>query len=98
MTQPIAKAKAFEWDVANLRKVQQRIDPALCELAFEGNPWVGKDMIHSASEPRWFLINRVGEQTIFIIFTRRNDCIRIISARFMHQKEYEKYEKKFNRF
>jgi uncharacterized DUF497 family protein len=82
----------FEWDEGNVHKIRKRIDQTIAELAFSGSPYVAFDDIHSREEKRWFLINRVFENYVFLIFTVRNRLIRIISARYMHRREAKKYE------
>ena len=69
---------------------------AMAESAFLGEPLVFFDGDHSAQEPRWFLMNRVGEKHVLLVFTVRNRKIRIISARFMHAKEVKKYVSKID--
>ncbi len=64
------------------------------QAAFLGEPLVWLDERHSAIEPRWFLMNRVGKRDLFLMFTVRGDKIRVISARYMHEKEVRKYGKK----
>ncbi len=87
----------FEWDTGNLHKVQKKIDLTIAELALSSSPYVAFDTFHSMNEKRWFLVNKVFEKYVFLIFTERNNTIRIISARFMHSKEVKKYEAWFTK-
>jgi uncharacterized DUF497 family protein len=87
-----AEIKEFEWDKGNLRKVTRRMSIETAEAAFIGNPRIRFDHEHSRIEERWFLINKVMEKWIFLVFTVRKEVIRIISSRFMHAKEVKKYE------
>ena len=64
------------------------------EAAFFGEPLVFFDEAHSSIEARWFLMNRVGSRHVFLVFTMRQNKIRIISARYMHEREVKKYGKK----
>lgn len=89
--------QGFEWDEGNLRKVLARMEPRVAEMAFQGSPWIGLSRKHSRFEPRWFLVNRVMGHPVFVIFTVRGQKIRVISARYMHQKEVKSYEKRFQK-
>ncbi len=87
--------KGFEWDVGNISKVQARLDLAAVEFAFQGQPYVGDDEIHSDSEKRWFLVNRIQDRYIFVVFTVREELIRVVSARYMRKREAKRYEEHF---
>lgn len=84
----------FEWDEANQDKIKKRISLKLVEAAFLGEPLIMYDAQHSHIEPRWFLINRVGDRYVVVIFTVRKNKVRVISARHMHKREIKKYAKK----
>lgn len=45
-------------------------------------------------ERRWFLMNRVGERFVSLVFTVRDNRVRVLSARYMHGKEVRKYGKR----
>ena len=87
----------FDWDEGNIRKVSERMHCSIAELAFRGRPYVKYDARHSNGEKRWLLINQVANRFVCVAFTTRNQKIRIISARFMHQKEVKQYENWFKR-
>ncbi len=42
-------------------------------------------------EPRWTSLHRMGDQQIFVVFTRRGGVFRIISIRRGHEKEFRKW-------
>ncbi len=90
----LTRMEGFEWDEGNRQKVRRRMELEEAQAAFLGEPLVWLDERHSAIEPRWFLMNRVGKRDLFLIFTVRGDKIRVISARYMHEKEVRKYGKK----
>lgn len=85
----------FEWDLGNVSKVQKRLDLAVVEFAFQGHPFVGEDIVHSDTEQRWFLVNRIQDRFVFVVFTVRKNRIRVISARFMRRREAKHYEAYF---
>ena len=54
-----------------------------------------KDDKHSEKESRWYCLGKTNQaRKLFVVFTVRNLKIRVISARDMHKKEREIYEKK----
>lgn len=87
-----SSSKWFEWDLGNIAKIQSRLDLAAVEFAFRGAPCVALGEKHSKHEKRWFLVNKISERFIFVVFTRRNERIRIVSARYMRKREAKKYE------
>ena len=71
---------------------------ATVEAVFGGELMVLPDPAHSKSEERFKAIGRTDQgRAVFVVFTfrkRRNrTLIRPISARYMHHKEIEHYEK-----
>ena len=51
----------------------------------------GYDELHSISEDRYWIIGRVYNHFIFVVYTMRGDTIRIISARLATKGEIERY-------
>lgn len=86
----------FEWDEGNSRKNEKRHGVSIVEIeqAFSNIVYVFNDDDHSAKEQRFgvyaFTFNR---RKLAIVFTRRNDAIRVIMARDMSRKEKKNYEK-----
>jgi len=89
---------AFEWDKGNREKIwiKHTITIEECEEVFQDdNVFIQEDPIHSRAEERYILIGRNKRlRYLFIAFTLRNNCVRVISARNMHKKEVFFYEKK----
>lgn len=87
----------FEWDKHNSNKIRLRhsITPTETEQAFFDDYSIFFDSKHSTSENRYQLIgkNNTGK-VLFIVFTLRNNKIRIISARSANKKERNNYGKK----
>ncbi len=87
----------FEWDEANKIKIRLRhnITTIEAEQAFFSNYSIFSDDKHSAREKRYQIVgpNNAG-QILFIVFTLRNNKIRIISARLASKKERNSYGKK----
>lgn len=89
----------FDWDGGNRGKcLKHGVSLNEIEALFSGPIAISPDLAHSTSETRFLGIGRTAEgRHVFIAFTvrRRDDAnyIRPISARYMHRKEVEQYEK-----
>ena len=89
----------FEWDDGNRAKCQKHgVSLAEIEAVFAGEHRIAPDPEHSAKEERLLAIGKGnGPRPVFIAFTLREGAdgplIRPISARYMHRKEIESYEK-----
>jgi len=90
----------FDWDEANREKCQKHgVSRAAVESLFTGaGVAVLPDAAHSRQEQRFRAIGRTRtSRAIFVVFTLRHInnevLIRPISARYMHAKEVQAYEK-----
>ena len=89
----------FDWDEGNRSKCQKHgVSPAEIEGIFHRPIAVVPDPLHSKSEERFMAIGKGDEgRGIFVVFTLRTRrgkrLIRPISARYMHKKEMDHYEK-----
>ena len=88
----------FDWDEGNARKNEKHnVSMAEAEQVFFNAPLlVLEDSKHSNQEPRFHALGKSDEKRLLhITFTLRQagEKIRIISARDMHKKEREIYEK-----
>jgi len=87
----------FEWDKHNSNKIRLRhnITPIEAEQAFFDDYSIFFDSKHSTAEKRYQLIGKSNTgKVLFIVFTPRNNKIRIISARSASKKERNNYDKK----
>ena len=90
----------FDWDGGNREKCQKHgVSVAEIEFVLTNEPRVAPDPAHSNEEERFIGIGRTAEgKAIFIAFAFRLRgevrLIRPISARYMHKKEIQAYEKK----
>ena len=90
----------FDWDEGNLKKCQKHgvtIDEI--ESVFAGTPAIGPDTAHSTAETRFLAIGKASSgRYVFLAFTWRErdgaNLIRLISARHMHAKEVQHYERR----
>lgn len=91
------KVVEFEWDKGNLDKsyLKHGITPKEAEEIFiSEESFVITDVKHSEKEERFIILGKSqARQSLFVVFTIRKNKVRIVSARRMHKKEVEKYEK-----
>jgi uncharacterized DUF497 family protein len=87
----------FEWNRGNLNKSRHKHNVFKDEaesVFLNKDSVVLPDQEHSLTEERFVIIGKSNnERHLFISFTLRKNKVRIISARRMHKKEVEKYEK-----
>lgn len=88
----------FQWDLGNIDKNLTRhgVENWECEQVFFNRPFlVLDDPKHSVSEKRWAAFGKTdAERPLVVIFTKRSDLIRIISARDMNKRERKFYHEK----
>ena len=98
------KVKDFDWNHGNKEKIKKHgINSSEIEDFFLNfNPFIFTDQMHSDFEARFIAFGKHKRRNIFVVFTFRalegSLKIRVISARYAHAKEAEKfYEKKINK-
>ena len=88
----------FQWDRGNIDKnlTKHNVENWECEQVFFNRPLlVLDDPKHSASEERWAAFGKTdSERFLVVIYTKRNNLIRIISARDMNKRERKFYDEK----
>jgi uncharacterized protein len=95
----ILQANGFNWDGGNRAKCEKHgLSIATIESLFTRPLAILPDAAHSQRERRLRAIGRTDKgRGVFIVFTLRRGgdelLIRPISARYMHKKEIEAYEK-----
>ena len=87
----------FDWDEGNLDKnwIKHQVTHIECEEVFFNLPlMIEKDIKHSKAESRYYVLGRTHQdRLIFLVFTKREHKIRVISARDANRKERKIYEK-----
>ena len=89
--------EGFEWDDGN--RIKNRIKHEVlhweCEQVFFNSPiLIQQDVKHSQCETRYYILGQTDAgRKLFIVFTIRNQLVRVISARDMSKKERYAYEK-----
>ena len=87
----------FEWDDGNKRKnwINHQVSTTEAEEAFfDTHRRLAKDVAHStAGEARSILLGKTRKgRLLFVLFTIRGKCIRVISVRDVNRKERPLYE------
>ena len=89
--------KNFEWDAGNSGKNAKKhgdSDHECEEVFYDINLKVFHDAGHSSTEARYYGLGETfSRRKVFMVFTIRNDKIRVISARDMNKKERMEHEK-----
>jgi uncharacterized DUF497 family protein len=85
----------FQWDDGNVDKnfLSHQVTKSECEQIFFNQPlFINDDDKHSEFEVRYYALGKTDEgRKLFIIFTVRENLIRVISARDMSKKEKKVY-------
>ncbi len=88
----------FQWDQGNIDKslIKHDVENWECEQVFFNRPLlVLGDPKHSISEKRWAAFGKTdADRLLIVIFTKRDNLIRVISAREMNNKERKFYDEK----
>lgn len=92
----LSKCTGFEWDEYNADKIwgKHHVTPSECEQVFFNLPLVVQgDVNHSEVEDRFYVLGQTdASRLLFLVFTVRNNKIRVISARDMNRKERRVYQ------
>lgn len=74
--------------------IKHKISVEECESAFRSKDiFIQPDLLHSNTESRFTLYaGSLEPRPLLVVFTIRNNVVRVISARRMHAKEIKLYE------
>ena len=93
----LSKTKDFDWDHGNKEKNRTKhgVTPRECEEVFINTPiFIIEDLVHSQTEQRLQVRGKTNAgRLLSLVYTMRNQRIRIISARDQSKREREFYEK-----
>jgi hypothetical protein len=96
ISEELATCIGFQWDEGNADKSLERhgVSDGECEQVFFNEPLlVAEDEAHSEGEQRCFALGQTETgRRIFVVFTIRNQLVRVISAREMTAQERRRYE------
>ena len=86
----------FEWDSGNKNKnlKKHKVSDNECEQVFFNQPFICEfDQVHSDNEPRFYALGKTdSDRRLFLVYTVRNQLIRVISAREMNRNEKKYYD------
>ena len=85
----------FEWDEGNTEKnIKHNVEDKEAEEIFlDDGKVILKDTLHSEEEERFIILGKTKkDRLLYVVFTRRKQKIRIISARDINKKEVYLYE------
>ena len=92
----LLNCEGFQWDEHNAQRIwlKHSVTPAECEQVFFNRPLLtAPDIKHSGVEHRYYSLGSTDEgRLLFVVFTVRENRIRVISARDMNRKERTEYE------
>lgn len=92
----LSKCRGFQWDEGNSEKnwIAHSVNRAECEQVFLNRPLVkAGDDSPSGRELRYYALGQTdASRRPFIVFTIRDDRVRVISARDMIRRERRVYE------
>jgi uncharacterized protein len=90
----------FDWDASNRDKnwEKHQVSNGECEEVFFNLPLLLQpDEVHSTAEARYYVLGQTNAgRRLFIVFTIRNEKIRVISARDMSKRERTIYEQAYS--
>ena len=91
----LSKIEGFEWDEGNLKHIKKHnVNYRECEEAFLNKPLIiNEDETHSQAEERLRVYGQTDKRKLlFMIFTIRNNKIRVVSARDQNKKERKEFQ------
>ena len=93
----IQRCIGFQWDKSNYPKNWEKhgVSASECEQIFFNRPLISAtDVKHSEKEQRHFAMGQTDSgRLLFVVFTIREDRIRVISSRDMNRNERKVYER-----
>ena len=90
----INNVAGFDWDEGNLLKNWERhqVTHVECEQVFFNLPLVMQPAAKQSEEERYLVLGQTSKKRRpFIVFTMREELVRVISARDMSRKERKLY-------
>jgi len=92
--------EGFQWDKGNTNKnlIKHYVNNWECEQVFFNQPLIVlEDTVHSTNEKRWAALGVTDSgRLLTLVFTKRKNLLRVISARDMSRRERQYYEKERN--
>lgn len=93
----LSEVTEFIWDKGNIDKnwIKHNVaNEEAEEVFFDDNKVTFPDILHSGKEERFRVVGKTKQRRLlFVVFTKREKKVRIISARDTNRKEMSLYEK-----
>jgi uncharacterized DUF497 family protein len=89
---------SFDWDEGNKNKnknlaLHQVTDQECEEIFFDSDKKIYKDVLHSDEEERFLVVGKTKKlRLLFVVYTKRGEKVRVISARDLNRREKHLYE------
>lgn len=87
----------FQWDKGNKDKNYEKHgvqNNEIEETFYDKNKKLFRDTVHSIQEERYRILGKTKlDRLLFVVFTIRDQKVRVISARDLNKKEVHLYEK-----
>ena len=85
----------FDWDQANIEHIaRHNLIPEEVEEALLDRQKIGTSAYQQKNEQRWAALGKsYNGRVLFVVFTRRNGFIRVITARDATPKEKRRYRR-----
>jgi len=88
--------EGFDWDEGNIHKnwLKHNVSSLECEeVFFDSYLKIVGEKLYSGNEVRFIILGKTKKgRLLFVVFTLRNNKIRVISARDINKKEKKLYE------
>lgn len=91
----LSKLEGFDWDKGNLEHIKKHnVKANDCEEGFLNKPFIlSEDETHSQTEERFRVYAQTNKSKfLMMIFTIRNNKIRVITARNQNKKERKEFK------
>lgn len=93
MGRVVVHGQCYEWDDEKRRRTMRKrgVDFADLPAALEADMIYEEDPDHSMDEDRWRALTSCRGRVVMVVYTWRQDCLRIITARFATPIETARY-------
>jgi len=89
----VVNGQCYEWDDEKRRRTQRKhgVDFADLPAALEADAIFEEDLDHSSDEDRWRALTSCRGRVVMVVYTWRQDCVRLITARLASPAETTRY-------
>ncbi|MBX3502591.1 MAG: BrnT family toxin [Alphaproteobacteria bacterium] len=93
MGRVVVNGQCYEWDDEKRRRTLRKhgVDFVDLPAALEAAAIFGEDLDHSTDEDRWRALTPCRGRVVMVVYTWRQDCARLITARHATPAETARY-------